>query len=327
MKVGPFLFWVMAVPFLVLCLPNGVVSTNSASAVSAESSVTSPLIASSKKNTIVLGRISNDPHKSHARLKRLADYLARKLAPHGITKGEAVVAKNNEDMLRYLRNGRVDFLSETVMTAIYLEKQTRAEILLHEWKKKVGWYWTIIFKHRKSKINSLNDLRGKKIVFEDPGSTTGFLLPLAILLKNKIPVIRLKNYRDAVPPGKVGYVFAYDELNITSWVERMFVDAGAFSNRDWLGKGRSPESMKQNLEILYKSKPMVRSLFIARHNIQPNIKSAVIKLMLNMHKNEDGRSVLKKYYKVKKYDRIKGAAKTSLEEARKLHSLVYEHIN
>ena len=123
----------------------------------------------------------------------------------------------------------------------------------------------------------------KKFAFEDQGSTTGFLLPLAILRNHNLTAVRLKNYRDPVPPGKVGFVFAGDEINITTWVERMHVHAGAYSNQDWEGRGRSPRSMQKNLMLLFKSRPMVRSLFVARHGVQPLLKNAVKNLLLAMN--------------------------------------------
>ena len=125
-----------------------------------------------------------------------------------------------------------------------------------------------------------------------------------------------------MPPGKVGFVFAGDEINITTWVERMHVHAGAYSNQDWEGRGRSPRSMQKNLMLLFKSRPMVRSLFVARHGVQPLLKNAVKNLLLAMNKDRAGRRVLKKYYKVKKYDLIDGEVKESLNEARKYYHLI-----
>ena len=125
-----------------------------------------------------------------------------------------------------------------------------------------------------------------------------------------------------MPPGKVGYAFAREEINITTWVERMMVHAGAYSNRDWQELGRSPMSMRKNLKLLYKSQPMVRSLFLVRRGIRLKLKQTVQKILLSIDQDPASKRVLKKYYKVMKYDFIKGEAKKSLGEARKLYYLV-----
>ena len=118
------------VPVLLLCLWSGFFGFNPAHAAA-------PDVSNSKK-IIVLGRVSNNPRKTHLRLTKLAGYLAERLRPLGIMQGKAIVAKNNREMIRYLRSGQIDFISETVMTALFLEEKVQAEILLREWKKKVG---------------------------------------------------------------------------------------------------------------------------------------------------------------------------------------------
>ena len=279
------------------------------------------------KSVIVVGRVSKNPRTTYPRLEKLSDYLAKRLRAGGIKKGGVVIARNNKEMLDHLRGGKVDFISESVMSALLFEKEAGAQILLREWKKSKAWYWSVIFVRRAGHIGGLADLRGKKIAFEDRGSTTGFLLPLAILRQHGLDPVELKNTKKNVPGGKVGYVFATNELNITAWVVRKKVHAGAFSNTDWEWKGRAPRSMRKDLKIIYKSRPMVRSLFLARGDLSASLKDSVVKILTQMNKDKAGKRVLRSYYKVKKYDEIKGEVEESLDESRKLFDLVRDQVN
>ena len=72
---------------------------------------------------------------------------------------------------------RVDFYSETILSALYLEAQGGGEIILREWKKGVASYRSVIVARADSGITELADLRGGKVAFEDPTSTSGFFFP------------------------------------------------------------------------------------------------------------------------------------------------------
>ena len=134
---GSRLRWVMAAATYLMGALIGLEGMKPAQSASPE--------AAALKNTIILGRVSSNPRKTYPRLERMVGYLVHRLKPLGITRGKVVIAKNNRKMMRLLRSGRVDFLSETVMTALYFEKNAQAEIMLREWKKNTGWYWNIIF--------------------------------------------------------------------------------------------------------------------------------------------------------------------------------------
>jgi phosphonate transport system substrate-binding protein len=55
-----------------------------------------------------------------------------------------------------------------------LKEDAGAEPLLQEWKKGVAEYKTVFFVRKDSGITSFKALVGKKIPFEDAGSTSAF---------------------------------------------------------------------------------------------------------------------------------------------------------
>ena len=56
---------------------------------------------------------NEDPKKHYGRLKPIVDHAAAAMADLGITAGEVLPARNNGQMIQYLNQGRVDWVSDT----------------------------------------------------------------------------------------------------------------------------------------------------------------------------------------------------------------------
>ena len=277
---------------------------------------------SSKEQTIVIGRVSDDPMKHFPRLETFANYLAPRLESVGIAAVSVLIAKDNQQMITYLREGKVDLLSETALSALLFVEQAGAELLLREWKKGVPTYRTVLFTRAESGIAALPDLTDRTIAFEDRGSTSSFLLPLAMLMRGGLEAVELSSPQTVPPAGRVGYAFASAEVNIVTWVARGLVDAGALSDGDWGDLSRAPDSLKVHLKIFHRSKPFIRSLVVTRGGLRQEVKARVKEILLDMHNDQDATDVLKVYNKVKKYDEIEGEVSESLNGARDVFALV-----
>ena len=221
-------------------------------------------------------------------------------------------------MVELLRRGEVDLISETPFSAFFLAARGGGEIILREWKKGKASYHTVFITRKDNGINSLADLRGKKIVFEDPGSTSAFLVPFSVLRGRGFEMVELASPGESLPAGKGGYVFGREELNISHWVTKGIAHAGAFSNQDWLS--RTHESVKQDLKVIHRTKPIIRSVVLLRKGLDARRKQRIKEVLLRMHESAEGKKVLKKYYKVRKYDEIEGEAAEHLAEARKIYA-------
>jgi phosphonate transport system substrate-binding protein len=279
-----------------------------------------------REETIVVGVVSDDPKKRLPSIQVMSKYLAIQLRDLGIRRGAARIAPDNATMVRLLRAGRVDIVSETAFSALHFVAEGGGEILLREWKKGIAEYRTVFIRRRDSDIRSLADLRGRKIAFEDPGSTTGYLLPLAILKDQGLDTLQIAP-RAPAPADGVGYAFAHDEINIATWVARGITDAGAFSNQDWEDIVRTPQPLKMDLVVFHSSEPLLRSTILAGPGLSAEIKRRLKDILLRMDKHPAGRDVLKTYNKVAKYDAISGVAAQSLDRARRLLSLVRDEVD
>jgi ABC-type phosphate/phosphonate transport system substrate-binding protein len=274
------------------------------------------VIGSTNAKSLVIGRVTNDPNGTYKQLKPMVDYVASQLHESGITEGSVLMAKDHEEMLRYLREGRVDWVQKGVFEALIYIRGGRAEIALRSWRQGVPTYHTVLFARKDGQIASLKDLVGRKIAFQDPGSTSAFFVPAAILRKNGFQLRELTSPREDVPAGTIGYVFAGKELSITTWVHRGLADAGAYHNQNWGKPADNPEAMKKDLKIIYEGRPMPRMIELLRSTLDANVKAKIKEVLLRAHDDPAARDALQAYGPLTaKFDEFVGDAKKELDEA------------
>ncbi len=267
---------------------------------------------------LTIGRVSDNPEKNLPRIRAMAEFLAGSL---GMAGGAAIVAKDNEEMARLLRDGRVQLVSESALSAIWFEENVGAQPLLHEWKKGVATYESIFFVRRDSGVEVLQDLRGRVIAFEDPGSTTGFLAPFAMLRAAGLDPVEIQP-GETPPAGRVGYVFTRSEENVAAWVARGIADAGAFSNLDWAEIHETSEVLMKDLRMLDQSGPILRSILLVGPNMSAELKQQLQAILQSAHENPAAEEALSTYYRVKRYDPIEGKSLQSLNATRRLFGVV-----
>lgn len=269
-----------------------------------------------RDSTFVIGRISPDPRRTLPRLDAMASYMAQKLSGVGYRKGLGVVVADMADMMRLIREGQIDMVSESPRSAVQIADGTGARIVLREWKDKVPVYRGVIVVAKKSPVQSLEDLRGRRIAFEDRGSTTGYLLPLAALNAAGIPAVELASPDSPVPKGSVGYVFSGGELNIATWTARGLVDAGAYSDLDLDDTDRTPKRMRSDLRVIHLSEPVIRSVVLLRPDLPAERRDAVIEVLLAIGADDAAEGVRHEYYRLRRYDPLDAQGESSLDDVR-----------
>lgn len=280
--------------------------------------VAAPAVQAADGVRLVLGRISQEPRKHYARLKAMADFLALHLADQGVAGVDVVLAGSATKMEEMLRDGTVDILSETPFVALELEASGLVSLLLREWKGGLPEYRTLIVARKDGAVDRLEDLADRRFAFEDPGSTSGYLVPRAALEASGLSLVPLMTPRDPVPPGKVGYSFAKGEINVVAWVNRGLADAGALSDLDWESEKDAPAHLKADLKIIYRSPPIIRSVVMVRATMDDALKGRIRDVLTRMHETRAGQETLKLYFKVAKYDALEGVALDGLDTARSI---------
>lgn len=282
-----------------------------------------------RSESLVIGVISTNPKKAFKRTQPLADYLAAQLQHHNIKQGQVVIAKDVAQMARWIKSGQVDLVSETAHAAHQLMQDAEAELLARQWKSGVAEYASVFFSRTNNGVDSLDDLVGKTIVFEDRGSTSAFLIPAAVLLEQGYPLYELSSPREQPPAGKIGYFFSDEfsksggESNMMSWVHRNIVAAAAFSNLDW--EKEIPEAIRSELHIIHTSRFVPRALMLASPALPSHLKQSITEILLNAHQNEQGRQALNAYKNTKKFDAITPEIRQSLQWSSQQHTSVGEY--
>lgn len=300
------------------------IETNAATVSQTDSSLSS--------SVLTVGVISTNPKKQYKFIKPIADYLAANLHAFGIDKSEVVVARDTEQMIKLLEQGKVDVLSETVFTASKLVNEANAEFLLLRWKKGVEKYRSVFFVRKDSGIQSLDDLSGETIAFEDRSSTSAFYIPASILLQSGFALQELKSPREKPDDTHIGYLFSdemtatHNEVNISSWVCNGVITAGAFSDLNWNDEEDLPSQMREEMNIIYQSPTFPRSLVLIRSEIDNGLKKEIQRLLLDAQNSDEGRAALHRYQKTAKFTHLNPDALDGIAYAEKLRVIVEQQL-
>lgn len=113
-------------------------------------------------------------------LKPISDYLSERLG----VKVEAFTASNYIGVVEGLGSGSVDFGIIPPFSSLLAQKQSNAKPILTS-KGKTGkpGYTAELYVRKDSGIKSLQDVKGKKIAFVDPSSSSGYIYPGAMLVQ------------------------------------------------------------------------------------------------------------------------------------------------
>jgi phosphate/phosphite/phosphonate ABC transporter binding protein len=237
----------------------------------------------------------------------LVDYAAGKISPMGKTKGIVIVAPTAGQMVALLEEKRVDFYMESAYPTYLINRSGAGRILLRRWKGGIAEYRSVIFTHRESGIARLEDLGGKIIAFEDPGSTSGYFLPKLFLLKKGFSVTEKAKLGATVSPSEIGYIFGASARKIVNLVLEKKVAAGAFSNDDYAGL---EDQRKTLISILGESESMPRHLVSVRKDLAEPVVKRLQEILLNMDQDVEAQKILRQIDNTTKFDTLPGGEQT-----------------
>ncbi len=273
-------------------------------------------------DTLVIGKVTNNPKKHYARLMPFAAYLKDHLSDLGITRTEIRLTRTVSEMVQLLAEGKVDLVSDTAYGAVTYMDRVDAEPLLLKWKKKVGEYRSLIVVRKDSGIDSLADLRGHVIAFEDPDSTSAYLVAYAALLQSNIDLNYLVSPRALPPQNTLGYVFSQSEQNTAAWVYKGLVTAGAISDLDWNKKNHVTSRQRKAMKVLYTSEPIPRAIELVRSDLPSEIKERIYAVLLGMQDDPGADYVRKKNQQTSRYEKIDAEVLAGLQKVREMAELV-----
>jgi phosphonate transport system substrate-binding protein len=276
----------------------------------------STLAPAAPHETLVLGRVSDDPKRHYESLRPLLDYVVPRMRNVGIREGRILMARDGQQMLSYLRRHRVDWLTETPAMAVAYRDRVGARIVLATERGGGRYYHSVFFVRRDSGIRSIADLAGRSIAFQNLYSTSSYFVPAAEILDAGLNLDLLLSPMDRPDPGSVGYVFARSESNISTWVHKRLVDAGAFANLDWSDLRSLPQSFRDDLVVIHETAPFPRAVEVVRPGLDPRVEARLREVLLAASEDPDAREPLLRFFGTSSFAPLDAEAEASLERLR-----------
>ena len=160
---------------------------------------------------ITLGDVEpEEPAKKLKRFQPLADYLADNLREYGIEEGNVVLARDIEEMAGFLRDGTVDVYFDSLFPSLAASDLSGSRVIARRWKQEDPTYWSTFITLRDNGITSAEDLLGKLVAFEEPFSTSGFVLPAGTLIQRGFTLRQVSGPDAPVASDEIGYFFSGD---------------------------------------------------------------------------------------------------------------------
>lgn len=212
---------------------------------------------------------------SKARFAAFTAYLSEKTG----RKFEMILA-NTFEFEDLMKNDKIDFFHVNSIVAIILKERFKADLLAVDIRGRNGHKATgTIISRKDSGIETIEDMRGKTMVFGPAMAPFGYMAQFSLMLKNGFdPDVDLASY--AIPSGsakhdKVLYGVFYGKYDLGAApridLDRM-VNEHIFSMDDF--------------NIIAESEQMPYCTIGAKPSIDPALKKQVQELALNLKKDE-----------------------------------------
>ncbi|NJP06751.1 MAG: phosphate/phosphite/phosphonate ABC transporter substrate-binding protein [Chloroflexaceae bacterium] len=277
---------------------------------------TASTTSSSGTGVIVLGDIDNQPTDQIETWQPIADYLAENMNDLGISTGTVKIAPDLETMGAWLESGEVDLTFESVYPAMIQITRFGSEPILRQWKGGDAEYASLIFASADSDLNTIEDLEGHTLAFEQASSTTAYFLPMTAVIETGLKPVELAEPGAPVAPGEVGYVFSGSDANTIQWVISGKVDAGGTSNQDFRD---IPAETREQLTVIHETRMVPRQLVLARKGLPEPVRTRVIELLSNLETQAEGPQMMETFEKTARFDALPEDVETELARIQKLY--------
>lgn len=206
---------------------------------------------------------AEEPAVEKARVKKMTDWIGGQI---GITI-EVVVATDYTTAIVALKTGDADIARLGPFSYVLATTQTECEAIARSVKAKSGLdtYKAIIITREHSGINDLEDLRGKTFAFVDVASTSGYLIPMVMLLE--AGVIPEEDFTRI-------YFAGYHDAVWTA-VNNGDVDAGCTNDYRLLPAIDDNQLGTENLKIIAYSDPIPLSPIVIRSDMNAELKAKI----------------------------------------------------
>jgi len=204
------------------------------------------------------------------RYEPIAAYLAEQIGRDI----EMVMCTDYTAVVIALKTGDADIARFGPFSYLLAVEEAKVEIIVRGVKKSTGKdaYHGYIITRADSGIKTLDDLKGKTFAFVDVASTSGYLIPQAVL-------------KDAGIDPENDFAetfFAGSHPAVIEAVKAGQVDAGAIADNRWEDALEAGVIQEGELFIVYKTDPIPMSPEVVRSGMDPELKKKIQDAYLNM---------------------------------------------
>lgn len=278
--------------------------------------------AAAASNALVIGNVdASNPAQKIAEFQPLADYLAANLEDFGVTEGTVRIARDTEEMAELVKSGEVDIYIDAAFPAMDVCEAAGCEFALRQWKGNTAELAGVFVAKKGSGIASLEDLKGKIIMLEQPHSTVGHILPLATLSLQGISYRAVEDQNAEVGPDEVGYFVSPGGQSSMNMLLNGQIAGLAFGERSF--SQFSPDVQNQ-VEIIAKTPGAPSQLVACSPEMDPELAAEVTRLMVGLSDSEEGREILVTLRETQKFEEMPADVMAALDELYQTVKLVMQ---
>ncbi|MDO8281894.1 MAG: phosphate/phosphite/phosphonate ABC transporter substrate-binding protein [Thermodesulfovibrionia bacterium] len=239
------------------------------------------------------------PKKTFVYYKDMLDYISKKMD----IPVELIQRDTYAEVNALVENKKIS--AAFVCSGAYIDgkRDFGMELLVAPMAYGQPFYHSYIIVPRNSKAKRLEDLKGKKFAFTDPMSNTGKLAPTYMI--GKIGEKPESFFSDII------YTNSHDKS--IEAVARGIVDAAAVDSLIWDYADATEPEFTSKTKVIIKSPPYGIPPVVIPAGMAPELKEKLRNILLNMHLDDEGRSILEKV-KIDRFVRTEDSAYDSIRE-------------
>lgn len=223
-----------------------------------------------------IGKVSTNPSNQEEHIGSMSVFLA---AQTGYQNAGTVYTKDIWDMVKKFQRDEVEFFTGSLWEAAVLVNEGVGEPVAVKFKEQSRIYRSLIVVRADSDIQSIADLAGKLVAFEDPSSTSAYRIPYLRMRDSGLNLV--ENISRPDNNSSVHYRFSNSEQISSAWLYSEIVDAICISDSDWAKTEHVPDFQKETYRVIYASPELPRAIEVVRKNISAEHKQKLKQTLLD----------------------------------------------
>lgn len=237
-------------------------------------------------------------------VKPIADYLSQKMG----VKVEAFTASNYIGVVEGIGSGSVDFGIIPPFSSVLAQKQSNAQPLLtSKGKSGKSGYTAELYVRKDSGIKSLQDVKGKKVAFVDPSSSSGYIYPGAMLVQSGINLEKDISYQFSGGHDKSLQLLLNKDVDVIATfdgVEERY--------------GKEFPAALTDIEKLASSDTIPGIMVTASNKMDKELQEKLKQALLDMEKDPKMKELFTKMFSITGFEEVDQTAYNKVEETAKV---------